>query len=246
MNRNLSKLLQSLAGVVMFSMASLSMAATYTYTYDFDADEHERGGQPLVFDDLSVYGALLVDGMAPDDDPSYKRANAYLDAGTMSGLGVCKGSVKADDFGTTKATNKCYSADGLTSTAGDDNMQENEVLGFVFDSAKKISDVGIWGKHAPVPDDTKVLIWTDTGGFSLLDVIADKITLGFELTEMAIFGSMSDWYKGFMEKHFDIGTTNTDALYVAGINEVPIPAAVWLFGSALLGLTGLRRRKVAV
>ena len=47
MNRNLSKLLQSLAGVVIFSMASLSMAATYTY--DFDADEHERGGQPLVF-----------------------------------------------------------------------------------------------------------------------------------------------------------------------------------------------------
>jgi hypothetical protein len=57
---------------------------------------------------------------------------------------------------------------------------------------------------------------------------------------------MSDWYKGFMKKHFDIGTTNTDTLYVAGINEVPIPAAVWLFGSALLGLTGLRRRKVAL
>ena len=29
MNRNLSKLLQSLAGVVVLSMASLSMAATY-------------------------------------------------------------------------------------------------------------------------------------------------------------------------------------------------------------------------
>ena len=109
MNRNLSKLLQSLAGVVIFSMASLSMAATYTY--DFDADEHERGGQPLVFDDLSVYGGLLVDGVAPDYDPTFMRANAYLDAGTKSGLGVCKGSVKDDDFGTHKGTNKCYSAD---------------------------------------------------------------------------------------------------------------------------------------
>ncbi len=244
MNRNLSKLLQSLAGVVIFSMASLSMAATYTY--DFDADEHERGGQPLVFGDLSVYGGLLVDGVAPDYDPTFMRANAYLDAGTKSGLGVCKGSVKDDDFGAHKGTNKCYSADGLTETAGDDNMQENEVLGFVFDSAKKISDVGIWGKHDHVPDGTKVLIWTDTGGFDLLDVVADKITLGFELTKMAIFGSMSDWYKGVMKKRFDLGTTNTDALYVAGINEVPIPAAIWLFGSALLGLTGLRRRKVAV
>ena len=52
MNRNLSKLLQSLAGMVMLSVASLSMAATYTY--DFDADEHEHGGQPLVFGDLST------------------------------------------------------------------------------------------------------------------------------------------------------------------------------------------------
>ena len=34
-------------------------------------------------------------------------------------------------------------------------------------------------------------------------------------------------------------------LYVAGINEVPLPAAAWLFGSALLGLAGLRRRKIA-
>ena len=38
--------------------------------------------------------------------------------------------------------------------------------------------------------------------------------------------------------------SSTD-LYVAGINEVPIPAAAWLFGSALLGMAGLRRRKMA-
>jgi hypothetical protein len=241
MNRNLSKLLQSLAGMVMLSVASLSMAATYTY--DFDADEHERGGQPLVFGDLSVYGGLLVDGVAPDYDPSVMSAHAYLDAGTMSGLGVCREKVDNGAGGT--AANKCFTHGGGYA-GSDDNLQINEVLRFVFDSSKIISDVGIWGKHAPVPDGTKVLIWTDTGGFDLLDVVADKITLGFELTKMAIFGTMSDWYKGFMEKNYRIGTTNIDELYVAGINALPIPAAVWLFGSALLGLTGLRRRKVAV
>ena len=82
MNRNLSKLLQSLAGVVVLSMASLSMAASYTY--DFDADENERGGQPLNFGDLNVYGGVLVDG----GRPSIVGGNAYLDAGTKSGLGV--------------------------------------------------------------------------------------------------------------------------------------------------------------
>jgi hypothetical protein len=32
---------------------------------------------------------------------------------------------------------------------------------------------------------------------------------------------------------------------VAGAPQIPIPAAVWLFGSALLGLGGIGRRKKA-
>jgi hypothetical protein len=32
---------------------------------------------------------------------------------------------------------------------------------------------------------------------------------------------------------------------VGGVNAVPVPAAVWLFGSALIGLVGLDRRKKA-
>ena len=40
----------------------------------------------------------------------------------------------------------------------DDNMQVNEVLGFVFDAAKIISNVGINGaKHEDMPDGTKSL-----------------------------------------------------------------------------------------
>jgi hypothetical protein len=237
MNRNLSKLLQSLAGAVVLSMASLSMAASYTY--DFDGDENERGGQPLRFGDLNVYGGLLVDGARP----SVVAANAYLDAGPKAGLGVCRGVV--NNAGSASA-NKCFKADGTTSAASDDNMQKNEVLGFVFDAEKTIANVGINGAHADVAPKTQVLIWTDTQGFDLLTVIAGKITLGFKLTEMAIFGAMSDFYKTYMADNFQMGTTNANALYIAGINEVPIPAAVWLFGSALLGLTGLRRRKVAV
>ena len=239
MNRNLSKLLQSLAGAVVLSMASMSMAASYTY--DFDADENERGGQPLNFGDLNVYGGLLVDGASP----SVVAANAYLDAGTKAGLGVCKGSVDNGAGGGAPGANKCFTSGGGYA-GNDDNMQLNEVLGFVFDTEKEVANVGINGAHEDVAPDTKVLIWTDTQGFDLLAVIAGKITLGFKLTEMAIFGSMSDFYKTYMADNFQMGTTNADALYIAGINEVPIPAAVWLFGSALLGLTGLRRRKVAV
>ena len=103
---------------------------------------------------------------------------------------------------------------------------------------KKVSVVGINGPHISA-NGQWVRIWTDTQGWDLLQVASDKITLGFYLTTLKVFGTMT----GAMAEKYGRGTT-TD-LYVAGINEVPIPAAVWLFGSALLGLAGLRRRKIA-
>ena len=213
MKMSYRKLLQSFAGLVLLSSASFSMAATYDY--DFDADEAERGAQPLNFGDLNVYG--------------YKNgaeANAYLDSGVKAGIGVC-GKLLSEQQG----TNWC-------NPASDDNLQANEVLKFVFDAAKKVSVVGINGPHISA-NGQLVRIWTDTQGWDLLQVASDKITLGFYLTTLKVFGTMT----GAMAEKYGRGTT-TD-LYVAGINEVPIPAAVWLFGSALLGLAGLRRRKIA-
>ncbi len=213
MKMSYRKLLQSFAGLVLLSSASFSMAATYDY--DFDADEAERGAQPLNFGDLNVYG--------------YKNgaeANAHLDSGVKAGIGVC-GKLLSEQQG----TNWC-------NPASDDNLQANEVLKFVFDAAKKVSVVGINGPHISA-NGQWVRIWTDTQGWDLLQVASDKITPGFYLTTLKVFGTMT----GAMAEKYGRGTT-TD-LYVAGINEVPIPAAVWLFGSALLGLTGLRRRKIA-
>ena len=214
MNRSFVKILQSFAGVALLSMASLSIAATYDY--DFDADENERGAQPLTFGDLNVYG--YKDG---------STANAYLDSGNLAGLGVC-GTLLDQQSG----TNWC-------DPSSDDNLQAGEVLKFVFDAAKKISVVGINGPHTHINGEW-VRIWTDTEGWDMFQVASDKITLGFYLTTLKIFGTLT----GDKAEKWGRGTTSD--LYVAGINEVPIPAAAWLFGSALLGLTGLRRRKLKV
>ncbi len=40
------------------------------------------------------------------------------------------------------------------------------------------------------------------------------------------------------------GTVRAD-VYVSGTSQVPVPAAVWLFGTGLLGLVGVARRKAA-
>ncbi len=219
MNKSFIKLLQSCAGVLLLSSAGASMAATYDY--DFDADENERGGQPLNFGDLNVSGHY-----------NGQSAFAYLDAGTLAGLGVCKGPVAPGNTGT---NNKCNTP---VTGSSDDNLQVGEMLKFVFDTAKQI-EVGINGPHVQA-NGHNVLIWTDAGSWDLLTVVAGKITLGVQrigLMTLKIFGQ-GDFGQNIK------GRTTTD-LCVAGINEVPLPAAVWLFGSALLGLAGLRRRKIA-
>lgn len=43
--------------------------------------------------------------------------------------------------------------------------------------------------------------------------------------------------------YFDIGSGNS--MYVVSVATVPIPAAAWLFGSGLLGLLGVARRRKA-
>jgi len=43
--------------------------------------------------------------------------------------------------------------------------------------------------------------------------------------------------------YFDIGTDNS--MYVTSVSAVSVPAAVWLFGSGLLGLVRIARRKKA-
>lgn len=41
-----------------------------------------------------------------------------------------------------------------------------------------------------------------------------------------------------------LSTTSTGGSYSMSITAVPVPAAVWLFGSGLIGLIGIARRKV--
>ena len=43
--------------------------------------------------------------------------------------------------------------------------------------------------------------------------------------------------------NFDITSVTVDSFVPTPVAAVPVPAAVWLFGSGLLGLVGIARRK---
>ena len=70
----------------------------------------------------------------------------------------------------------------------------------------------------------------DTQGPAPLAATSNSMGLGAETPFQGVRG------------YFDIGSGNS--LHVTSVSAVPVPAAVWLFGSGLLALAGFARRKV--
>ncbi len=95
----------------------------------------------------------------------------------------------------------------------------------------------------------------EVGGYVRNENVADNITLTAYGTDLSTLGTVTI-APGAMFLFLG-GTDNTaiaaisytgDDFYLddIGFNVVPVPAAVWLFGSGLLGLIGIARRKKAV
>ncbi len=75
-----------------------------------------------------------------------------------------------------------------------------------------------------------------------LDCIGNALSGGGPFTDDGISGSpMIDGPFRGMNVNFDIGSGNS--LTVLSVSSVPVPATVWLFGSGLIGLIGVARRK---
>ena len=56
----------------------------------------------------------------------------------------------------------------------------------------------------------------------------------------------SAWYDSTSTSGYKTQASNLDlGVQISGVAAVPVPASVWLFGSALLGLFGVRKSKQA-
>ena len=77
-----------------------------------------------------------------------------------------------------------------------------------------------------------------------IDCIGNAFSGGEPFTDDGIAGSpMIDGNFMGLNVNFDIGSGNS--LTVLSISNIPVPGAIWLFGSGLLGLIGISRRKKA-
>jgi hypothetical protein len=213
----------------------------------------ESAWQPLVIDNTVVAGAdftMTITGKKKNNTGVFQDAYAYLDY-NHAGLGVCgsllSGKTTGKDPGNT--ANKCNpsSDDNITGGAGDD-----EELIFVFDKSVVIEKIWLNNTHDP---DFEILN-PDT---LLVDGVAtlgpgNGYATGSSYNTLALMASVDNYlgpYSIAAGTEFKIAFDNLSdpttgqQFYVSGmeVRVVPIPGALVLFGSGLLGLAGIARRR---
>jgi len=128
-----------------------------------------------------------------------------------------------------------YTASGMTD---DDLLGPNASMLFSFGSSAGSADIGSYVVTSP---------------FNF--PISNLFSTGLSTANISLPATLDIFYVavGFVDDIFSIETltlnTSTD-ISLLGTNEgsvstVPLPAAAWLFGSALLGFFGLSRRKAS-
>lgn len=90
-------------------------------------------------------------------------------------------------------------------------------------------------------DGTEAVIWDQSNGMrALRDVLSAE---GIDLSEWASLGASGVSADGSIVAGWGRKTDGAAEAWIANITAVPIPSAIWLFGSGLFGLIGIARRK---
>ena len=254
--------MMTLSAAVVF--APTSSAALATYSQNFEGMTPNQGfsdpGIPFV-NDLDADGWQIY-GIVYDASPYYSPGTANItgqygpfvaangDPGSIQGVatgqgGTAQGDVvlsKYSDYNNTDQTTSYVSASTYqeqTVGAGDVGntwrfSYDAKIGNLEFDSSAfayiLTQDFTEQSEIFLSNDSTSLPIEWGTYSIDLLitpEMVGDNLTFGF--------GAVSTNYNG--------SGVFYDNLSFAQVAPVPVPAAVWLFGSGLLGLLGVARRR---
>ena len=187
--------------------------------------------------DLNFFGLQITGHASVDAENTPGVADteqfAYLDWGN-AGLGVCK-----DADGAPSGANP-NSPNNSCAPRSDDNVTHHEYLAFMFDQDVVVENLWFNNNH--------------DGGFNtdndpVLD--PDLVDIGIDMS-LSAYAVMTGYAGGdngigpFLVKQGQKlhVAFNNEQFYLSGmqVSAVPVPAAVWLFGTAMAGFLGFRRR----
>lgn len=223
--------------IYLFALLGFASTSVQAATYNFGdyADGVNNDGSTftnsLTNSGLGEYGydlySVTNDGVTVTASGSYvdsnditQDASAYMDGKwrNLAGLGVCK----------------VLNSDNQCNPSSDDNITANETLKLVFDTTVSLDSMRfVNGEH-----------YTDfTGDFELL--IDNSLLYTLSLAEFPLLSNLVGQTFEFISLADPLNKTNETEFYINSmtVSTVPVPAAAWLFGSALLGFFGFSRRK---
>jgi len=208
-----------------------------TLTYDDSTGEGFTGSLSIAnFDTLGATASIYDISLQRYNDTNLIVGNMLADWNVNSGIPLsmvwdATGLFNAIDFG-------LQSGDVISGT----NLKRDGIVIADVNSATPASDGGVYDQGpAPLAMTTWNTTTLCTPGF---DCIGNALSGGDPYFDDSIAGSpMIDGPFQNISVNFDIGSGNS--LTVTSVSAVPVPAAVWLFGSGLIGLVGLARRKKA-
>ena len=209
------------SGLLAFS--PLSNAAVFDFV-DWVANNGEQG-----FENGTPF-SMINDGLtltAKAKEGNKKRSHVYLDSaltsGAPGGMGVCT---------TLNSSFQCSpSSDDNVSWDGDGR----EVLAWRFNDSIQHIDLEMGSyDHSPFAGKT----FQYKVGKSKSATWMDAMTDGSAIVHLDLAGSNFIRFRAATEKE-------ASSFYIqnADVTVVPVPAAAWLFGSGLVGLVAVARRK---
>ena len=239
------------AGLYVMSSSAHAISIDFKALAEPGGAIGESAWNTLMFDASGNHTTILGDAVLSITGTNGSNSFAYLDANN-AGLGVCGALLPG-----APANQVTNSGSNLCSPSNDDNVSNHdgtpESLHFEFTSGAVIDTIWFNNNH---DGDTGLLndyvaIGTN-GSTSPIQLTNGGAGLDSSLTWGQTLGAGTIFDVGFI---FDT-TSNTclggDSFdncefYISKIefSVVPVPAAAWLFGSGLLGLIGVARRKAA-
>jgi len=194
--------------------------------YDFQqwvTDNSEQGFNNAAPFSLADGGLILT--ATAYEQPGMLDSHVYLDGlfnGVIGGMGVCT---------TLTGGNQC-------TPSSDDNVSidgtHQETLAWDFSSAINGLTLEL-GDSVHVDFNNSFQYSIDNGSTWLIDStdVNGFVTLNFGSSTSKV-------------EFRTVGAATTDQFYIRNATVVPIPPAVWLFASGLLGMIGIARRKKIV